>query len=126
MANAKFASEINTQGFSRSKSCSDWVDMFCKVPIGATGAVGTLVKDAPIDVTRDSAGTYSLTLPKSADVDVRVAIMSAAGTVVTANPTACDGNAGTCTFVTRNAAGTATDPANGDVLRIFVKSRTRL
>lgn len=125
MANTQFATQL-AQSFVRAKFCSDWVEMFCKVPIGATGAVGTLVKDAPIDVTRDSTGTYSITYPKSADCEVRVGIMSAAGTVVTANPTACDGTAGTATFVTRNAAGSATDPASGDVLLIFVKSRVRL
>ena len=125
MANSGYATSC-AAAFVKAKACSEWIEMFCKVPIGATGAVGTLVKDAPIDVTRDSTGVYSITFPKAADACVRVAIVSPLSTVIHASVTATDGQAGTASFTTSPTGGTATDPASGDVLRIFIKARVKL
>jgi len=95
--------------------------MFTKVPIGATGAVGTYTPDAPdFTVARASAGTYTLGYPTGKDAQIDVSIVSAAGTVVTAQLTAQDATAGSATLVTRAFGGAATDPASGDVLRIRI------
>jgi hypothetical protein len=125
MSNSKWATQAPA-GFSKGKACSEWVEMFVKIPIGGTGAVGTLVKDSEIDVVRDSAGQYTLTYPKGQDCVPVIATVSAAATIITCAPTAMDATAGTLTVVCRNAAGAATDPASGDILRIVLKVRVHL
>lgn len=94
------------------------------VNIGATGAP-TLspASGTGFGITRSSAGTYALTfpaLPSGGTAYVKVGVaLSAATTVSQATVTAFSGTAGTATFVTAlNAAGTAVDPANGDILWI--------
>lgn len=106
--------------FAKGKTCSEWVEMYVSVTIGATGAVGATVIDAPITVTRASAGTYTLTYPYGYDAVVSPQVVSPASTINGANCTAVSGSAGTATVVTRNAAGAATDPANGDILQIWI------
>ena len=104
-------------------------DYSWNINIGATGAP-TLATDADpgFTIARNSAGNYSLTFPPyPAGGGARLVAtiqQSAAGTVVTAAPTALDMAAGTATLITRNAAGAATDPANGDKLNVEVRGKT--
>jgi hypothetical protein len=89
--------------------------------IGATGAVGSQVFGPPgVTFTRSSAGTYTLVYPAALGVALIPYIaVSAAGTVIDATVTAKSATAGTATIVTRNAAGAATDPANGDIVGLL-------
>ncbi len=88
-----------------------------RVTIGGSGAVASQSNLPDIGVARTGAGTYSITFTIPApDWEFYPGIKSAAGTVVTASLTAESPTAGTATLVTRNAAGTATDPASGDVI----------
>lgn len=98
----------------------------------AIGATGAPTVTSPVDAsggvigcTRSGAGTYAITFPVLAAVATSVpvirawVVLSAAATVAQANFTAFAPTSGTATMVTAlNAAGTAVDPANGDVLCI--------
>lgn len=86
--------------------------------IGATGAVGSQIFGPPgVTFTRTGAGTYTLVYPASLGMAlIPYVAVSAAGTVIDGTITAKSSTAGTATVVYRNAAGAATDPANGDVV----------
>lgn len=87
------------------------------LPIGASGAPGTIAGAPGFTFTRTGAGTYTGTMPKVVDIYFNaINCISAAGTVIDGTFTAVSASAGTFAFTTRNAAGTATDPANGDTL----------
>lgn len=95
------------------------------VNIGATGAPTLSPTGTAFGISRSGTGTYALTFPaltqpSSPTAYVKVGIaLSAATTVSQATVTAFSASAGTATFVTAlNAAGTAVDPANGDILWI--------
>jgi hypothetical protein len=94
------------------------------VPIGATGAVGTLTKDRAIStVVRDSQGVYTITLdePFPALWEARVTIFEADDPGVWGNPSAEDvdnSTTPTVEFKFRNSAGTLTDPPDGSTLQI--------
>ena len=93
---------------------------FFEIPIGAAGAVGTLVRQRGLlSVVRQSAGVYLFTL-----VDGVIALVDWSFDIITATPTA--GGAwpritartqNSITLTVMNAAGAAaTDPNSGDVI----------
>jgi hypothetical protein len=89
--------------------------------IGATGAVGSQIFGPPgVTFTRTGAGTYTLVYPPALGLSlVPFVAVSAAGTVIDGTITAKNAPAGTATVVFRNAAGAATDPANGDIVGLL-------
>lgn len=95
------------------------------VAIGASGAVDSTVAGYDvargITVTRTGTGTYSLVFPACPRATVQVFVeKSAVPTVFDAVCTAKSPTAGTATFKTFNAAGTATDPASGDLIAVII------
>lgn len=89
------------------------------VAIGAVGAA-TVTGSPGINVVRTGAGTYDLSYKASPAGRFFVFIAQSA-TVFSVKGTAfvpTDDTAG-ATFVTANAAGAATDPADGDILHIL-------
>jgi len=102
----------------------EYIEWMCVVPIGASGATGTLAHHPNgIAVAKNTTGVYDVTgapiCPSGAGV-YWFGIESAAGTVGSAYVTAKDLTAGTMTFET--AVGvTATEPADGDVITIFFR-----
>lgn len=95
----------------------DRCDFAFNLPIGATGAPGTIEGTPGFTFTRTGAGTYTGTFPKAVSIYFAApSVISAAGTVIDATFTALSAANGTFALTTRNAAGTATDPANGDIL----------
>lgn len=118
----------DTQRNVQRSNIDNVVRRWCLINIGATGAP-TVAPAAvtAITVTRTGAGTYNVTFPaqlSTATCYVRAyVVLSAATTVAQATITAFSQTAGTATFVTAlNAAGTAVDPANGDILMLEVVS----
>lgn len=106
----------------------DTIRWRCKVPIGASGATGTLAFGPNgIAVAKNTTGVYDVTgMPPSpaAKGSFNFGIKSAAGTVGSAFVTAYDLAAGTMTFTT--AVGvTATEPASGDEITIFFTGEPR-
>jgi hypothetical protein len=88
-----------------------------RITIGAVGVVASTANLPDIAIARTGAGTYSVVFAIPApDWEFYPGIKSAAGTIATAGLTAESPTLGTATLVTRNAAGAATDPANGDVI----------
>lgn len=120
------AADIGQQYDAKSAK-RDRIRMFCKIPIGATGAVGTLTKDDPdITVTRSATGTYDVTFPKGQDIHVNVSWKST--TLIGWRLNAYDATAGTFTVKTlAESAGTiaVTDPGNGDDLFLEIWAATR-
>lgn len=92
-----------------------------EINIGATGAVGSQIFGPPgVTLTRTGTGTYTLVYPAALGVALIPYIAkSAAPTVFDVSVTAKSATAGTATIVTANVAGTATDPANGDILGLL-------
>lgn len=92
------------------------------IPIGAAGAVGTVVADDPqCSCALNGTGDYTFTFPTAPGGrmgDLNVA--SAAGTIKGYGTLTFDPTAGTWRFVLNNGAGVATQPANGDVIHISV------
>lgn len=88
-----------------------------RIPIGATGAVGTLrQRGTAITCVRDSAGQYTFgNIPTGSELTVQPSLTTAADLVV--NATAKSAANGTATVVCRTGA-TATDPANGNELTV--------
>jgi hypothetical protein len=96
-------------------------------PIGASGAVGTLVKSAAdLGLVRGATGTYAMTFPPSpGNVFIGVMCKSSTGAVSQAYLSALDAAAGTASFVLLGPTGAATDPASGDALYISVRGDVR-
>lgn len=94
------------------------------VPIGGTGAPGTIAGAPGFTIARASAGFYNITFPPCVDISIFVQLMSPVPTVFDAVVTARNAAAGTATIKTYNAAGTITDPANGDELHILTVEKT--
>jgi len=93
-----------------------------EVPIGASGATGTLVGEPNgMAVAKGATGVYNCTgLPATPAGKCRFwyGLFSPAGTVGSAITTIMDNPAGTMTF--RTAVGvTATEPASGDKIWIY-------
>lgn len=97
-----------------------------EINIGATGAVGSQIFGPPgVTLTRNSAGNYSVVYPAALGVAIIPYVAkSAAPTVFEASVTAKSATAGTATIQFANAAGTATDPANGDIIGILFFAKT--
>lgn len=89
--------------------------------IGAAGAPGSQIFGPPgVTFTRTGAGTYTLVYPAALGCAVIPYVaVSAAGTVIDGGLTAKSAPNGTATVVFRNAAGAATDPANGDIVGLL-------
>jgi len=106
----------------------DTIEWRCKVPIGASGATGTLAFGPNgIAVAKNTTGVYDVTgmpiLPAGKG-SFWFGVHSAAGTVGCAFSTAYSLTAGTMTFTT--AVGvTATQPADGDEITIFFAGESR-
>ncbi len=94
--------------------------------IGATGAVGTQIFGPPgVTYTRSSAGVYTIVYPAALGMALIPYIAkSAAPTVFDAMITAKNQTAGTATVTYTNAAGAATDPANGDIIGMIFFAKT--
>lgn len=113
-------------GFGGPKA--EYVEWMCVVPIGASGATGTLAHQPNgIAVAKGGTGVYAVTgapiCPAGAGV-YWFGIESASGKVGSAYVTAKDLTAGTMTFET--AVGvTATEPDSGDVITIFFRGSPR-
>jgi hypothetical protein len=101
---------------------TDLVIDIVEINIGATGAVGTqVVGCAGVTFTRTGAGTYTLVYPAAvAGALIPYVAKSAAPTVFDCSVTARNVTAGTATIVFANAAGAATDPANGDIVGLLL------
>jgi hypothetical protein len=94
-------------------------------PIGASGAVGAIVGDPGISLVKADTGVYTLTYPPALRVKLFPSIkVSAATTVTEIIGTACDATAGTATLQT-SKAGTATEPASGNILSVLIIAETR-
>lgn len=93
----------------------------CHVNIGAVGAPtvdATKCDDPGMTISRVSAGLYNLVYPKSVDARIDVELVSATPTVFGHVLTAKSATAGTAVLRINNAAGAATDPANGDAINL--------
>jgi hypothetical protein len=94
------------------------------VLIGAAGAVTSTTGMAGITAARTGAGAYSLVYPAAPDVILKYGIQKST-TVFGIRGTARSSTAGTASFGTYIADGTATDPASGDELTIMLFARVR-
>lgn len=95
------------------------------VAIGAGGAVDPTVAGYDVargvSVSRTGTGTYNLVFPQCPRCTIVAFVeKSAALTVVDVVFTAKSPTAGTATFKTVAAAGTAADPASGDLIAIMI------
>lgn len=92
------------------------------IPIGGSGAVGTVVADDPaITATLNGTGDYTLAFPTSpTGRPGTLQVKSAAGTIKGWGTTAFDATAGTWRVILHNGAGTATQPASGDEIHFTV------
>jgi hypothetical protein len=105
----------------------DRVVLAAEQAIGAAGAVGVLVSDDPgVVVTKNAAaGTYDIVFPKAIRGSLRATIVSPLGTIKGSWMTAFNAAAGTAQLVTGNAAGAATNPADGDIVQLLFLLDTR-
>lgn len=102
--------------------------MTCQVTIGAAGAIGTVTgDDSGCNVTKNAGtGDYTFSFPPApAGKPGEVSILSPAGTIKGYGMIGFDPTAGTLEIVTHNGAGTATNPASGDVLYFEIWLDTR-
>lgn len=108
--------------FPASARKPDFRIFTAKVAIGATGAP-TLTGDEGITISRSGTGTYALVYPAFPD-DANVLVTPRqSATIANAAASAISPTAGTATIVTRDFAGAAADPANGDVLQIEISGK---
>lgn len=101
---------------------TDTVSWTAEVPIGASGATGTLVF-APngLAIAKNATGVYDVTgmpLTPAGKGRFRFGVYSPLLTVDNAVVTAYSGTAGTATIKT-TLAGVATEPASGDKIWIY-------
>lgn len=90
---------------------------------------GTRLDDPSITIKRASAGTYTIAFPPSHQAVLLPALVSPLATVVDVVQTAESFSTGAIsgiTITTRNAAGTTTEPASGDVLQFVLLLRGRV
>lgn len=106
----------------------DTISWSCRVPIGASGATGTLTfGPVGIAVAKSDTGVYAVTgMPVCPAAKGRVwfGIYSPTPTVGGAVQQIVDYTAGTMTFATVVGV-TATEPASGDVITIFFEGESR-
>lgn len=100
-----------------------------KFTVGASGAINAspIVDDPQLTLTKNGGGNgwYDLTFPQGFEVDIIVSLYSPAKTVATSTITAYSSTAGTALFKVTNAAGTDTNPASSDEIRVQVYVKTR-
>lgn len=100
----------------------------CGVPIGASGATGTLTNQPQgIAVAKNGTGTYDVTGMPPAPAGSgfwTFGLYSPTPTVGCAVVTAYDLNAGTMTFKTLSGV-TATEPASGNIIYIYFAGQAR-
>jgi hypothetical protein len=94
------------------------------VLIGAAGAVTSSTGMEGVTATNTGAGTFSLVYPAAPDVVIIYSIQKST-TVFGIRGTARSSTAGTATFNTYIANGTATNPASGDEITIEFFARVR-
>ena len=113
------------QHFSARSNQREAVKLLVQVNIGASGAA-TVVGTNQITCAKNTTGIYDCTFPVMTAQATSLGFLkagvvkSAAKTVTKAIVTALDLSAGTATFTTAASAGTAAEPANGDILWIEV------
>lgn len=103
----------------------DMVDVFARISFGASGAPTLQAGKGVVSITRISAGKYTIVLKdnfrKLAQVDSRIVNATAPAApamyVVTDNTAAATNPSIT---IQLNSAGTATDPASGEVLLLSI------
>lgn len=113
----------------------DCLDLTAEFPIGASGAVVTAttdVDDPGITLVRSSQGVYAGTMPASPAGStsgkqgrVRFGPSLQSSTITTCQVTTYSATAGTFTLKTWNTAGTPVDPANGDIIVLFISIQFR-
>jgi hypothetical protein len=91
--------------------------------IGGAGAVSSVNGSPGVSAANTGAGTFSLTYPPGVDVYYQMFIQESA-TIFGIRGTARNAGAGTGTFNTYIANGTATNPAPGDEISIIFYART--
>lgn len=100
----------------------DTVVFTIEVPIGASGAVGTIVAPWPsVTVTKNGTGTYDFVVPPCTRLNVTASVLSADATptILAAVPLARSASAGTFTLATlATIAGGAADGQNGDTILV--------
>ena len=102
---------------------SGWTYARDVVTYGASGAPTDAPDHPSISTTHTATGTYNLTFPPCADFDFDFCIISPLLTISNVILTALNATAGTATFKTTNAAGSATDPASGDIIHYCLSLR---
>lgn len=101
-----------------------------EIPIGASGATGTILQGPPgLTVAKNGTGTYDCTnlppWPASAGKGRwKFGLYSPASTVGSAIVTAYNATNGTMTFKTVVGV-TATEPANGDIIWLYFEGECR-
>lgn len=113
------------QFFPAQAAARELVKILVQVNIGASGAA-TVVGSTEVTCVKNTTGIYDCTFPvmqpqaNSLGFLKAGVVKSAAKTVTKAIVTALDLSAGTATFTTAASAGTAAEPANGDILWIEI------
>lgn len=117
---AQYAADVSDYPLLSGKR--DRIVLSADQTIGAAGAVGAIVKDDPgITVAKaGGTGTYDITFPAAPAGRLIASLTSAAGTVSQYSIAAFSATAGTAQVITRAPAGTATNPASGDVLSLVL------
>jgi hypothetical protein len=110
----------------------DTVETLMNVSIGASGAptLTSQLNKGIVSITRNSAGTYTILLKDTSNklMGVDMSVINATG-IPTApiigikNNNVNSNTAPSIQIVTSNLSGVATDPANGDILLISIKTR---
>lgn len=99
------------------------------VPIGATGAVGTVVKNNPgLSISRANTGDYDVVHPPCvrAWYEIRLLTADASPTVDTAQVDVASINPGAGTFSFYTClSGTAANPESGSAIEIKIECETR-
>lgn len=115
----------DVQGNTKSETVSWQVT----VPIGASGATGTLVGPYPngFAIAKNTTGVYDMTgipLSPAGTGRWRFGIFSAALTIDSVVVTAFDETAGTATIKTVLGSASPVQPASGDKIYIFYSAET--
>jgi len=126
---ASVAGEVND--YTMYAGHRDRIEIELRAQIGSSGAVVSPLQfqdDPNMTVTHGSTGVYNITFPPGADGNGQLdcTVVSPAGTIKGFWCTAFAPNSGTASITLSNGAGTATDPASGDVIMIALTLSTRV
>lgn len=113
---------MSNKGVFVAKGEKKLVVLSGRTTIGAAGAIGTQTVDDPGITFTKNAGTgdYAITYPKGTHLaGVITNLVSVANTVNGWNLKAVSATSGTLNIIT-TAAGTATNPASGDEIRLLL------